>query len=161
MGRIGQARNWSERFAAMEFLIAERILEREPPGPASWVFARLATHDGRIAMRTLAAGAECSDRHLIALFRASVGLPPKAVARLFRFNRVVRLLNGFSPARAGELAGKPFIEVSKPEGLRMVVDWADIAAQSGYFDQSHFIKEFRRFAGATPAAFVRQVSDLG
>jgi AraC-like DNA-binding protein len=40
------------------------------------------------------------------------------------------------------------------------VRWADIAADCGYFDQSHFIKEFRRFAGAPPAEFMRRMTDL-
>lgn len=37
---------------------------------------------------------------------------------------------------------------------------SDIAYQSGYFDQMHFIKEFKRFAGSTPNSFVKQNNSL-
>ena len=36
----------------------------------------------------------------------------------------------------------------------------DTVYQAGYFDQPHFIREFRQFAGATPGEFVRQVLAL-
>jgi AraC-like DNA-binding protein len=36
------------------------------------------------------------------------------------------------------------------------VDWADIALDCGYFDQSHFIHDFRSFAGVSPSAYLRR-----
>jgi len=33
------------------------------------------------------------------------------------------------------------------------VDWAEFAADSGYYDQSHLIREFRAMAGLTPAQY--------
>lgn len=159
IGRVGVATSWSDRFAAMESLIVERVSGRAIPGAIAWAWERLRATDGRIAMRSLAADMECSHRHAIAQFRTSIGLPPKTIARLFRFNRAVRSLNGLS--RASEPAGKPYIE-APGRGLARseAVGWADVAAQSGYFDQAHFIREFRHFAGTTPTGFLHQMADV-
>jgi transcriptional regulator GlxA family with amidase domain len=59
-----------------------------------------------------------------------VGLPPKAAARLLRFER------------ARELAAN----TERP-------DWARIAVSCGYYDQSHLIHDFRSVTGHTPATF--------
>ena len=59
----------------------------------------------------------------------AVGLTPKRFARVCRFQRAL-----------GELARSPG-------------SLAEVAATCGYFDQSHFIHEFRAFAGATPSDY--------
>jgi AraC-like DNA-binding protein len=38
---------------------------------------------------------------------------------------------------------------------RRPVGWADLAAACGYYDQSHFIQEFRGFSGMNPGAYLR------
>jgi AraC-like DNA-binding protein len=72
-----------------------------------------------------------SNRHLIAQFRKVVGLTPKTVSRIARFNAVVRATEG------------------KPQ-----VQWAQLAAAFGYADQAHLVREFRHFAGVTPTEFM-------
>ena len=37
-------------------------------------------------------------------------------------------------------------------------NWARLALECGYFDQSHFIHDFRNFSGLTPTEYVRQRS---
>ncbi len=104
---------------------------------------------------------DCSHRTLIARFRTCVGFPPKTIARLPRFNRAVRSLSRLSGTRANEPVSKPYIEVRQAEDRSVgAIPWADLAADCGYFDQPHLVREFREFAGSTPAAFLRQVSDL-
>ncbi len=161
MSRIGVARNWPDRFAAMESLIAERVARVESPASVAAAWRRLVATDGRIALGSLAAEMDCSHRTLIARFRTCVGLPPKTIARLLRFNRVVRSLDRLSRTRSNDPVGKPYIEVRTPEDRKAgAIQWADLAADCGYFDQAHLIRDFREFAGSTPAAFLRQVSDL-
>jgi AraC-like DNA-binding protein len=59
------------------------------------------------------------------------GVSPKLLARVLRFRKALAQVQ----TQAGEHAG--------------------LAADCGYFDQSHFIAEFQRFSGQTPAAYLR------
>lgn len=161
VSRIVSAGSWTDRFAAMESLIAERVAAAGIPASIGLAWRRLVATDGRIALDSLASEMDCSHRTLIARFRTCVGFPPKTIARLLRFNRAVRSLDRVSGTRANEPASKPYIEARQPEDPRVgAIQWADLAADCGYFDQAHLIKEFREFAGMTPDAFLRHVSFL-
>ena len=59
-----------------------------------------------------------SRRHLAASFREQLGMPPKALARLLRFERAV-------------------------ERLRGGADLAELALDCGYYDQAHFNRDFK------------------
>jgi AraC-like DNA-binding protein len=72
-----------------------------------------------------------SHKHLIAQFRDHVGVPPRRLGRILRFQRAINHLGPGNRAR-----------------------WAALAIDCGYFDQSHMIREFREFAGCTPAEFI-------
>lgn len=160
--RVGVAAGWTERFDAVEAIVAERIAEANMPGALSCAWNELNAADGRVTLRSLVSQVECSHRTLIAQFRDCIGLAPKTAARLLRFTRAVRTLNSRSHDRLNEPSSKPYIEISRrevPPGFD--VDWAALAADCGYFDQAHFIKEFRHFAGSTPGGFLRQVSCIG
>ena len=161
LGRVGRARSWSDRFLAIETLIAERLLDPETSSSMEWAWNLLIAANGAVPLGLLATEIGCSHRHLIAQFRSRIGLPPKAIARVLRFNRALRLLNKPPDDRADRPAGKPYIETGHSLATRgETTPWADIAARCGYFDQSHFIKEFRRFAGITPNAFLQRMSNI-
>jgi len=157
--RVRRARTWAARFSAMESLIAERLAHCETHALANHAWQALVCADGRVSLAALAKELGCSHRALIQHFRTAVGMPPKAMARLLRFNRVVRSLDRLSRTRHAESVSKPFIETSNPaHRLGGSVPWADVAADCGYADQAHLIKEFHAFAGRTPEAFLRSVS---
>lgn len=82
----------------------------------------------RVAALQRAAG--CSAQQFIRRFDAAVGITPKRFARLLRFNALLRRI-----VRVGAR------------------DWAALAAEGGFYDQSHLIHEFKSFAGMTPAAY--------
>lgn len=93
------------------------------------VAAIQATH-GALPVEALADGLRISRQHLAQQFRQQVGITPKLFARICRFRHALALLR--DPSRDGDLAA--------------------LAADCGYFDQSHLIRDFRDFADGTPGA---------
>lgn len=122
------ARDWETRFAIMDSVIARRVERARPAASrAAWAWQSLHDSAGMMSIRSLASESGCSPKHLIAQFRDYVGLPPKIAARVLRFNRALKLIE-----RGGAL------------------EWPQIALECGYYDQAHFIRDFRVFAGCTP-----------
>ena len=120
------ARHASERFDIMERALRERLR----PSLAQPVHLR--TLLSASTVRDAAAASGKSQRSFIRGFAAEVGLTPKLFLRIRRFNRA------FALARAAP-------------GM----DGAELALACGYFDQSHLIRDFKQFAGLTPAACAR------
>ena len=124
--RLHDAPGWRARFALLDAALLRRVAAGPEPAPeVAWTFRRLAEAHGRLTIGPLAAEVGRSRRHLAARWRRDVGLGPKAVARILRFERAHRLVRGGS-------------------GL------ADVAYECGYADQSHLNRDFRALAGATP-----------
>jgi AraC-like DNA-binding protein len=108
-----------------------RLADRGPePAPeVAQVWHRLTATHGNVPVGELAAEVGWSRRHLVNRFHAQVGLPPKTVARIMRFEELLRRL----------------------PGARRV---AEVAAACGYYDQAHMNRDFREFAGTTPGAYL-------
>jgi AraC-like DNA-binding protein len=87
--------------------------------------------NGSISVETLAAQVNLSQKQFERVFVRAVGMTPKRYARLARFQKLVWWL-----ARCGQS-----------------VNWTTLAAQFGYYDHSHLVKDFNAFAGTTPSAF--------
>ena len=71
-----------------------------------------------------------SQRRFGSVFREHVGMSPKCYARLQRFRAVVDAVQ---------------------RGTR--VEWSRVAADCGFYDQPHLVREFHEFAGMTPSAY--------
>jgi AraC-like DNA-binding protein len=161
LGRVGNAKGWVERIDALEAVLVERLSD-EPASPTPIVaaaLARLSSSEAKVDLGRLAAELGRSHRYLIAQFRDQVGLPPKAMARLLRFNRALAAIN--ADARPGHPDGKPYLEGVASDDLAAAPAWTDLALGCGYYDQAHFINEFRAFAGCPPGAFLRELSGEG
>ncbi len=85
---------------------------------------------GGASVEAMAEAAGVSSRHLERLFAQHLGVPPKTLGRVLRFQTALGLL------------------MREPEGTL-----ADVAASAGYFDQAHFIKDFRRMTGGVPRGY--------
>jgi len=90
-------------------------------------------HCDDMSIRSLSDGCEISNRHLRRKFIEIVGVSPKRFQKIARFQHLMRhsMLNGRSP--------------NLDDALRM-----------GYFDQSHFIKDFSHFTDQSPGLFFNE-----
>lgn len=128
--RLDAAPGWDARIALVEHVVAARLARSGPADPgAAWALGRLSASGGRVPIGDLARELGWSHRRLIARFRAEVGLPPKTVARIVRFERL-RALLGAEPG----------------------IGLARAAAGCGFSDQAHLAREVRDLAGITPSA---------
>jgi AraC-like DNA-binding protein len=93
--------------------------------------ASIVEQAGQVRIDDLAFQAGLSARQLRRLFLEQLGLSPK------HFCRVIRFRNSLSRVP----------QVGRGE-------WAQIALDCGYYDQAHFINEFREFSGYTPGEFI-------
>ncbi|WP_433550781.1 helix-turn-helix domain-containing protein [Micromonospora zamorensis] len=153
-GRLAEAPGWPDRFALLDRVLAAR-LAASPPVDArlDWAWRRLVASGGQGSVGVLADELGWSRRHLASRFRQEVGLPPKMAARLLRFQRAYAVLTDRGPT-AGAPAGADQPEVG-------AVDWATVATRCGYYDQSHLIRDFHQFAGATPTALLAARTPAG
>jgi AraC-like DNA-binding protein len=74
---------------------------------------------------------EVSHAHLDRQFTETVGLTPRSLARLLRMRRLLEQLD-----------------------VRENADWAGLAVEHGWYDQGHFIRDFKRHTGVTPTQYV-------
>jgi AraC-like DNA-binding protein len=126
--RLADACGWPERFAILDAVLGRRLADaREASPDVVHAWRRLRETQGRLPVNRLAAELRCSRRHLSGRFREQIGVTPKAAARVMRFHHAMDRLQAEGGGR-----------------------WAEIAAECGYYDQSHLHRDFRAYAGLTP-----------
>ena len=78
-----------------------------------------------------------SQKKFIQIFKKYVGITPKQLHRIKRFNEILVALEN-----------------------KDRISWASIAADCGYFDQAHFIKDFYSFSGLNPKQYINEIGDF-
>ena len=158
--RVQATRAWDARLNLIELLIAERVMLARAPSPSltqSW--QRILEAPSTVDLAQLSAESGWSRRHLIAQFHTHFGMAPKTVARIRRFNLAAGMADRMGRKASQQPAGRPYLDLKRDSNRAAKTDipWADLALRCGYYDQSHFIKEFRAFAGVTPVEFLRRM----
>lgn len=129
---VMHARSFAERVAATDRYLLRRLSRAAAPVElVAAAIARLArSNGGGDRVSALVADLSCSERTLRRRFREELGLSVKTFARITRFQRAHAFLQGTQGA-----------------------DWASAVVRFGYVDQAHLIRDYREFAGTTPARF--------
>ncbi|MCS0599808.1 helix-turn-helix domain-containing protein [Streptomyces sp. LP11] len=136
--RCQAARSHRERFALVDaFLLSRSAQGLWPSAEVVRSWQLLSRSAGRARIAELAADVGWSGDHLGRVFRRQMGLPPKSAARLMRLMSLLACVDA--------------------ERKR----WPELAADHGYSDQSHFIREMREFTGLTPSEYLCRLRPCG
>jgi len=129
------ARSPEAKFKILERTFLNRInAPLEPTHPAVSFAVQSFRNRPQRAVSAVTEQIGLSDRRFIQLFSQQVGLTPKLFCRVQRFQQVLRKITSFA--------------------ANSVIDWPQIALNCGYFDQAHFIHDFRAFSGINPTTYV-------
>ena len=133
---VCEAHSDHERQRRVEAFLISCLIYSEPRRRFDAAIGAVMRSRGQTPVHQIAAAIGCSPRQMEREFRARAGLSPKALARVIRFQNLLRL--------AGEGA------------LRQ---WSSVALDGGYADQSHMVREFRELTGQSPTE--REASPAG
>jgi AraC-like DNA-binding protein len=129
---LAEAPTPAAKFALMEAVLLQHL--REPHRAHRQIERAVLLLSDPFTTRSVASVADevgLSPRRLLDLFYQDVGVAPKTFARIMRFSAALRLV--------------------REKGLTR---WTDVAAQCNYFDQAHFVREFRALAGMAPTTYL-------
>jgi AraC-like DNA-binding protein len=128
LSRIAEATSDAERVAHLETFLLARHRPRAPDPVVGAALAAIQAGPGRIRIGALARSLHLGQDALEKRFRRVVGTSPKQLASLLRLRRAVQ----------AHLRGAPL---------------SSVPYRAGYFDQSHFVREFRATTGEAPRRF--------
>ena len=132
--KLLEARTAANKFRVLEeFLLQEARSSVEAPRRVAYALNRFEAAPGTETIQSVAANLGVSHKHFIHEFSRWVGLTPKLFCRIRRFQQVL-------------------VQIE----TRRAVEWADVSNACGYYDQAHFIRDFRAFSGLNPSAYLTQ-----
>lgn len=129
----------AQRSPAAMFLVAERILfghfgDKLSINPfVHFAVSRILVSPSSLTIKDLADRTGYSSKHFIRIFTEHVGLNPKSFLRIIRFQKAIQDIE-----------------------TKGALHWASLALDCGYYDQSHFIADFRNFSGFTPLEYMKK-----
>jgi AraC-like DNA-binding protein len=122
-------------YLASSFL--SRLVIQRTADPISQFIKLIIQHDGQVSLKDLLYRSGYSERHFERKFRTVAGFTPKQFARILRYQSTKRKYVTGNYKTLSELA-----------------------QDSGYFDQSHFIREFKEFSGFDPKRYFNLINDV-
>jgi len=132
--RLCEASTSAERFQLLEEALLSRLCQGvEQHYAVSAALEMFRKNQAGPTVRETAKYLGLSQRRFIQCFKAEVGMTPKLFSRIQRFQQI-RTLIQHNPSP----------------------NWAALAVDLGYFDQSHLIREFLEFSGLSPTEYVNR-----
>ncbi|MDT4849634.1 Helix-turn-helix domain protein [compost metagenome] len=138
--KIEDSDHTTDRISHLIQFLNLRLLRRDcRPDRTDYAANLIVEHKGVINMNTLMDDLCISKRQLERQFLAKAGVSPKHYARIRRIGYLCSLM------------------ASKKWEIK---DWADLIYRMGYYDQSHFIRDFSSFTGKSPSQYLKNNKEL-
>ncbi|HKO81686.1 MAG TPA: helix-turn-helix transcriptional regulator [Chitinophagaceae bacterium] len=135
-----EAGNWNTRIELIERFLSQRLSITEQKlskvAMVNTIMNEIRQDDFFDNIENVASRYGITSRYLQKLFLQYTGLTPKLYSKINRFQNSLRLVT------------------------RKEISLTSIAYDCGYFDQSHFIREFKSFTGFTPSAYALESSPV-
>lgn len=137
LDRLGGLSDPGAMAAAVDDVLSTWLSTAIGPSRLQGAVDNLVSGRGRYGLGQLAREVETSQSSLRRHFVTQIGLPPKRLLQILRFQTAATL-----------------------KELHPHLSWTRVGLEAGYYDQSHFITEFRAMSGAAPSSFMGQLSTL-
>lgn len=132
---IRAANSLDQRIERIEAFLLKNLLKPALDEPMVAACKTATERQGRVAVTELAKEVGLSVRQFQRRFIDRIGVEPKLFLQLVRFQRAFELMD--------QATDSP--------------DWIAIADAAGYYDQSHFINDFRSFTGFAPTEYLARI----
>jgi len=119
-----------------KFIVGELARFEHTFGKFDKLIRYIRATNGQMSIEQLSSLSNMSTRSLQRKMKEVTGVSPKSYSRTVRFKYAINLII-----------------------LQQEVDWHDILFECGYYDQAHFIKEFKFHTGYTPSEFIKNGGD--
>jgi len=127
-------KNIDRRFEITECFLTDRYHTQMEINPCvDFATKRIVEQPNHLVLGTLYEQIGYSQKHFTEMFKTHVGVTPKAYLRIMRFQKAIN-------------------EIETGEDL----NWVSIAHEAGFYDQAHFINDFKRFSGFTPEGYLKR-----
>jgi AraC-like DNA-binding protein len=129
--RLLETKDIARRFQLVEDFLMRSFGSRLALNPCvSFAVSEMANNPDRVSIARMNARIGYSQKHFTDIFRRQIGVTPKAYLKIMRFQKAVRTIDA-----AAE------------------IDWPAVANECGFYDQAHFINDFKHFSGFTPEQY--------
>ncbi len=132
--RLKEAKTIAQKFFLLENHLLKHYRSSLQKNPyVEYAITRITATPDMCSLKDISDKSGYSQKHLIKLFKDGVGVTPKEFLKVIRFQKAIET-----------------IEQQK------TINWTSVALDCGFYDQSHFIADFKFFSGFTPTQYIKQ-----
>ncbi|MFT3934985.1 MAG: helix-turn-helix domain-containing protein [Chitinophagaceae bacterium] len=135
---IANANSTRQKIAMVQQFLLRQLMQQPEDAVFEYCVQQIQSTKGSVSLKQLEKKTGYSSRWLNMKFTDKLGVSPKNLSSILRFNHYYQAITANND--------NPFIKNE---------------FYTAYYDQSHFIKAFKRFTGLPPARFERQINNFG